>query len=264
MLNQGGTMKMANDNSFRILDSAFRIGEEWLLTAERVAVHLPTGVAIVADLHLGYAEARRRRGEAVPAECVAELLEPLGRVMRQQAARRLVIAGDLLEDGDCHDALTAFLEWLKQLDVELFALVPGNHDAGLEAVSVTRSLTLPIRREGVMLGGWRIVHGEGRLPDAPLVHGHEHPCLRWSPKKRAIRPRFLGSRIAPWAIEGPCYLTAAQRLILPAYSSEAAGVNILSQRRWRNFRCHVIAGDRVLDLGEVSTLRHRLSAAGST
>lgn len=254
---------MANDNSFCILHSAFCLGEEWLLTAERVAVHLPTGVAVVADLHLGYAEARRCRGEAVPEDSMAELLEPLGRVLHRQGTRRLVIAGDLLEDGNCHETLTAFLEWLNQHDVELLAIVPGNHDVGLETFSATGQLTLPIRREGVMLAGWKIVHGEGRLPDAPVVHGHEHPHLRWSPKSRAIRPRHAGSRIAPCAIEGPCYLTGSQRLILPAYSQEAAGVNILSQRRWRSFRCHIVAGDRVLDLGELSTLRYRLSAASS-
>ncbi len=232
---------------------------DWLLTAERVAVHLPTRTAVIADPHLGYAEARRSQGEAVPLDSVAELLEPLHRVMRQQAARRLVVAGDLLEDGDCHEALTAFLHWLNRSRIEWIAVVPGNHDTGLEVSAAAKSRSL-LHPDGVTLGGWRIVHGEGRLPDGPVVHGHEHPCLRWSPKSRAIRPR-LASRIAPCAIEGPCYLCGPQRLILPAFSAEAAGVNILSARRWRGFRCQVIAGDRVLDLGEVSTLRHRLSAA---
>jgi hypothetical protein len=47
-------------------------------------------------------------------------------------------------------------------------------------------------------------------------------------------------------------------LVLPAFSKEAAGVNFLSMPRWRPFRCHMIAEDRVIDLGEVSTLRGRL------
>ncbi|MHB1426349.1 MAG: metallophosphoesterase [Gemmataceae bacterium] len=236
---------------------------DWLLTPERVAVHLPTRTAVVADLHLGYAEARRRGGDAVPEESVSALLEPLHRVQQRDAARRLVIAGDLLEDGDCRDSLKAFREWLDRSEMDLIAVVPGNHDADLETCCATRRLTLPVRREGVMVGDWRIVHGEGVLPDGPVVHGHDHPCLRWSPKSRALRPRFSPSRVAYAAIDGPCYLTGSQRLILPAFSKEAAGANVLSVRRWRDMRCQVIAGERVLDLGEVATLRRRLSVAAS-
>lgn len=236
-----------------------RVLHDWLLTAERVAVHLPTKTAVVADLHLGYAEARRRRGDAVPSESVIEQLEPLLCVRQQYAARRLIIAGDLLEDGDCREALVAFREWLNRSDMNLIALVPGNHDLCLEECLATRQLTLPVRREDVEVGGWRIVHGEGSLPDAPVVHGHFHPCLRW----KANRPRFARGRFAPETIDGPCYLSGPQRLILPAFSKEAAGVNILSVRHWRGLTCQAIAGDHVLDLGEVSTLRRRLSAVYS-
>ncbi|HTU91252.1 MAG TPA: metallophosphoesterase [Gemmataceae bacterium] len=248
-----------------------RVLHDWLLTPERVAVHLPTRTAVVADLHLGYDEARRRRGDAVPGESMTELLEPLLRVKRQHAARHLVIAGDLLEEGDCREALAAFLEWIDRNSFDLMAVVPGNHDLGLEETSrkckrryKDPSLTLPARTicpQGVMVGGWRIVHGEGLLPDAPVVHGHDHPCLRWLPKSRANRPRFARGRFAPDAIDGPCFLSGPQRLILPAFSKEAAGVNVLSVRRWRALCCHVVAADRVLDLGAVSTLGRRLSAA---
>lgn len=230
-----------------------RVLHEWLLTAERVAVHLPTRTAVVADLHLGYAEARRRRGDAVPAESVPELLEPLRRVKRQHAIRNLIVAGDLLEDGDCHEALTAFLHWLDQNNMDRIVVVPGNHDRGLELLPAAHS-RLALHPQGVLLGDWRIMHDEGALPDAPIVHGHDHPCLRWSPKSRTLRPRFTRSRSAPCAIEAPCYLIGPQRLILPAFSQEAAGVNILSIRRWRGLHCRVIADDRLLDMGEVATL----------
>jgi metallophosphoesterase superfamily enzyme len=235
---------------------------DWLLAPERVAVHLPTRTAVVADLHLGYAEARRRRGEAVPSESVTELLEPLRRVKQQHAARQLVIAGDLLEDGDCRETLADFLEWLDRSEIDRIAVVPGNHDLGLEASLDVKS-RLPVYPQGVEVGEWRILHGEGSLPNIPIVHGHFHPCLRWSPKSRANRPRFTRGRFAPNTIDGPCYLSGPQRLILPAYSKEASGVNILPERCWRALRCHAVAGNRVLDLGEVSTLRRRLNIADS-
>jgi uncharacterized protein len=231
---------------------------EWLLTAQRVVVHLPTRIAVVADLHLGYAEARRRRGEAVPSESVSDILEPLRQVREQHAISRLIVAGDLLEDADCREALAAFLHWLNQCDMELVAIVPGNHDLGLTVPPSARS-RLPLYPQGVMLGDWRIVHGESKLPDGPVVHGHDHPCLRWPPKSRAMRPRFTRGRIARFSIDAPCYLSGPQRLILPAFSKEAAGVNVLSMRRWRALHCQAITDERVLDLGEVSTLRRRLT-----
>jgi putative SbcD/Mre11-related phosphoesterase len=237
---------------------------DWLLTPERVAVHLPTRTAVVADLHLGYAEARCRRGDAVPAESTTELLEPLHGVRQRHGVQRLVIAGDLLEDGECREALEAFRKWLQRSEMDLLAVVPGNHDAGLHERFAAGHLALPVVREGVTVGDWRIVHGDGLMPEVPVVHGHDHPCLRWSPRSRALRPRFAAGRIAPAMIEGPCYLSGRQRLILPAFSQDAAGVNVLSVRRWRGLRCQVIAGDRVVDLGEVSTLRRRLEGEAAT
>jgi metallophosphoesterase superfamily enzyme len=233
---------------------------DWLLTAECAAVHLPTRTAVVADLHLGYAEARRRRGDAVPNESIEELLRPLIRIKQQYATEQIVIAGDLLEEGSCCQALAQFLHWIDQNDMKLLAVVPGNHDRGAEAFAAAKA-RLPLHPEGIDVGGWRILHSEGWSPDIPVVHGHEHPYVRWSPKSRANRPRSARSRFAPNTIDGPCYLSGPRRLILPAFSQEAAGVNILSVRRWRALRCHLVAGNRVIDLGEVSTLGHRLWTA---
>src|SRR5579859_8297865 len=110
-----------------------RVLNDWLLTAERVAVHLPTATAVVADLHLGYAEARRQAGEAIPEEQIDEQLAGLARTMRSHGLRQLVIAGDLFEDGRCHQAGRDFRNWLARTGIELKALVPGNHDAMIES-----------------------------------------------------------------------------------------------------------------------------------
>ena len=48
------------------------VHDEWLLTAQRAAVHLPTATAVIADLHLGYDQVRRRGGEAVPSPFAAD------------------------------------------------------------------------------------------------------------------------------------------------------------------------------------------------
>jgi metallophosphoesterase superfamily enzyme len=237
-----------------------RVLDDWVLTAERVAVHHPSGTAVVADLHLGYAEARQRSGECVPDDAVREQLRGLERVLRQHEARRVVIAGDLLEHRSCCSALAAFGQWVKNSAVELAAIVPGNHDPELtqDEFSLDSSLLYP---QGFPVAGWCVVHGDGIVPEGQVVQGHEHPCLRWAPSSRALRPRVYGDRIAPGAIESACYLVGSQHLVLPAYSREAAGVNVLAVRRWRDYRCCVLAGDRVLDLGVVSGLGRRLSGA---
>ncbi|HVS39430.1 MAG TPA: hypothetical protein VMS17_27985 [Gemmataceae bacterium] len=213
------------------------VHNEWLLTPQRIAVHVPTATAVLADLHLGYNEARRRDGEAVPPIDLAFLLAPLRSVGAAHAVRRIVIAGDLFEAGPIADLAPSFLRCVNAAGMELTAVVPGNHDRGLAA----DAHGLPIHPDGFLVGRWRVVHGDGRAPAGPLIHGHEHPCVRWS------------GRAA-----GPCYLVGEERIVLPAFSEDAAGVNVVNARKWRKYRCGVIAGDRVLDFGELASVQKRL------
>jgi putative SbcD/Mre11-related phosphoesterase len=206
---------------------------DWLLTPQRVAVHLPTRTAVAADLHLGYDQARQRRGEAVPLAGLDDLLHALAVLIPRHGLRRLVIAGDLFEDAAGRALVPDLLRWLAGHDLELVGVVPGNHDRGLERAGPA----LPLCPDGVCLGEWRVVHGDGALPPGRLVLGHFHPCLRWSGR-----------------LSAPCYLVSEERVVLPAFSPDAAGVNVLGARRWRDYRCAVVAGDAVLDFGEVSRL----------
>ncbi len=206
------------------------VHSDWLLTAERAAIHQPTATAVIADLHLGYNEARQRGGEAVPRVRLNDLLTPLVDRLVVQQVRRLVIAGDLFEDARSDSVASELLDWLGTVEVELAGVVPGNHDRGLEW-GASRLPTFP---EGIRLGRWRVVHGDGELPAEPLVLGHFHPCLRWERRLTA-----------------PCYLVGPDRLVLPAFSADAAGVNVLGQNRWRCYRAYAIAGDKVLDFGEI-------------
>jgi putative SbcD/Mre11-related phosphoesterase len=206
--------------------------DEWLLTAQRAAVHLPSGAAVVADVHLGYGEARRQGGDAVPLADPADALAPLLPLVGRHTLRSLVIAGDLFEAGAREELVDALVAWCERASLAL-AVVPGNHDRGMSKIA----RRLPLHPDGVTLGRWRVVHGDAALPAGAVVQGHEHPWARWS--------RRVG---------GPCFLVSADRLVLPAFSRDAAGVNVLGDRRWAEFRCCVVAGDRVLDFGEVKGL----------
>lgn len=208
-----------------------RVHADWLLTPARVAVHVPTATAALADLHLGYDQARRRGGDAVPLASLEDRLAPLARVIAGHDVRRLVIAGDLFEEAYCPDIAEELVDWLKRARVELAGLVPGNHDRGLAG-------RMPLFPEGYRLDDWLVVHGDRKASRGRLVLGHWHPCVRVRSRRSAA-----------------CYLTRADRLVLPAFSDDAAGVNVLRDSRWRGYRCHAIAGDEVLDLGPVARLR---------
>jgi metallophosphoesterase superfamily enzyme len=211
-----------------------RVLDDWLLTPGRVAVHLPTGTAVAADLHLGYDRVRRRNGEAVPLRPLRDELLPLALALRAYGLTRLVVAGDLFEDGRVErESMTdELMEWLDSETVELVGVVPGNHDRGLGECERLR-----ICKEGIVLGRWLVVHGDGDRPDGPFVQGHEHPWFRWRP-----------------GVEGACYLVGDDHLVLPACSADAAGGNVIGKRRWGEYRCCVIAGGEVLDFGVLARL----------
>jgi uncharacterized protein len=208
--------------------------DEWLLTPERVAVHRPSRTAVVADLHLGYDRARRRGGDAVPGVPVAARMAGPLAALRRHGLTRLAVAGDLLEDGRCRDVLDEFRAWLAGAGIEVVGIAPGNHDGP----ALLTAADLPVFPDGFDLGGWRVVHGDGTLPPGRVVQGHEHPRARWR-----------------GGVGGPCYLVGTERLVLPACSADAAGVNVIGVRAWRAFRCCVVAGDQVLDFGPLADLR---------
>lgn len=160
----------------------------------------------------------------------------MGDLLRREKVRGLAIAGDLFEDGRYQrdEMVEEFLAWVGEVGVELVGVVPGNHDRGLGATS------LPLCPEGIALGGWRIVHGDGPPGDGAIVQGHEHPYLRFGP-----------------GVEGPCYLVRSGHVVLPAYSKDAAGGNVLGKARWLRYGCCAIAGERVLDFGEIAQLAIR-------
>ncbi len=212
-----------------------RIHEDWLLTPQRAALHEPTGTLVIADVHLGYGRSRQTRGDAVPEVLVADDLAPLADLASM--ARRLLIAGDLFEAGYEEHLADQLTTWCHGVGLELLGLVPGNHDR-----LVAERPGLALHPEGFLLGKWRILHGDRPLPSEPCVQGHEHPCLRVSGR-----------------VQAPCYLVGPDRLVLPAFSPEAAGVGVIGDRRWAGFRCLAIVGDEILDFGDPVELRARLN-----
>jgi len=221
---------------------ALSVFDDWFLTPQRAAVHRPTATAVIADPHLGYNRARQRSGEAIPSVTMEGLLAALRTLAFEHHIQQLVIAGDLVENRAGLPAVNELLAGLEQLHIALAAVVPGNHDRGLTA----KFPQFTVCQEGIEIGGWRVLHGDGRLPRARIVQGHVHPCIR------------LAGQTAP------CFLVSERRIVLPAFSADAAGVNVLRQAGWSRYRCGVVAGPQVLDFGRVADLKRKTASLRSS
>lgn len=211
--------------------------DDWLLTAERVAVHRPTNTAVIADMHLGYVTARRGDGEAVPHFGEVERLDYLSQMLELLQVKNVVIAGDMVESArHGHEAAS---NWVAELAAKNIVthLVPGNHDQGLEDIE-----SLRLHPEGYALGEWLVIHDVEWDNPRCIVHGHLHPSLR--------------SATLPG--EAPCYLQTDRRLLLPAWSEHAAGVSVLGLSEWHEANCHGIVGTQVIALGKVDKLAKQL------
>jgi len=198
--------------------------EDWRLLPQRVALHEPSATAALADAHLGYSAARQRLGDAIPWRDVAQELQPLCDAAKKHDLRRLFVAGDLFERGYEEPIHRQFLDFLDRLRIDFLGLVPGNHDRGLDKAV----LALPLFPEGCNLEGWRIVHGDQPIGGAHVVMGHWHPATHWKRRKM------------------PCFLTRGRHLVLPAFSLDAAGVEVHNEPRWQHWNCYAIDGNEIV------------------
>jgi metallophosphoesterase superfamily enzyme len=210
---------------------------DWLLTPSRAAFHVPSRTAVVADLHLDYAAMRQTVGEAVPVIDPQRFWDRLHALVTAYRVDRLVVAGDLVENARCLDTARQLAFWLAGRGIA-FELVPGNHDRGLPALP-----GMTILCHGLQLGGWHIVHEADPSCGSPQVTGHIHPVVR-------------GLGVAGTAA---CYLVSPQGIVLPAFSDEAAGLDVRRVADWRNANCYAIVEEAVCDLGLVRDLGMRRS-----
>ena len=183
------------------------ITSEITLIGEGAAWLPHAATLVVADVHLGYARAARRRGGYLPAAESAEAAaDRVLAAARRVGATRLVIAGDLrhsthdVDDGERAD-VRAFRARLASLDrVELVA---GNHDRGDDEMT-------PSAR----IGSVSVVHAPPTsAPDHWVICGHLHPTVTLRDETGA------GARY-------PCALVGASIIVLPAFSAWAGGVAV--------------------------------------
>lgn len=214
----------------------------WLLAPEGAIVRPDQGLVVVSDLHLGYE--RARASDFLPEVSRHEIRRGLLRLFERSKAKKLVLAGDLVESRVAvrggWSILDDFLDWVDGQGVET-VLLAGNHDpVGDRRFS-----------ECLLVDGWLIHHGDRRMGlkkrgAKAWVVGHWHPALHW--RGRSYR----------------AFLSSAEGIVMPAFTNDAAGVDILSRKpfqasSWANFRCHICQSDQVLDFGMLGELQKRLN-----
>lgn len=165
--------------------------------------------ALVADTHLGYAWAQRRRGELGPVVegGVGAKLEAL--LVELQPAC-LAIIGDLVHAPRPDPEERRHIERIVRMLTERtrVVLVPGNHDRGFVADFPDLPLDVVEEWSG---SGITAVHGHRPSRPAPhLVIGHLHPAV-------VVRDDAGASQKIPVFLVGP------KATVLPAFSPFAAG-----------------------------------------
>lgn len=213
-----------------------------------------TQTVLIADTHLGYGWAQRRRGELGPLADETTRQKLLA-FLEQVAPKRIVFLGDLVHaPRPCAEER----EWIERLLCDLSSRaelisVRGNHDRAF----AREFPHLPVRTmDRWCEGGCIAVHGD-RLPDTlpdghMLVMGHLHPAL-------PIRDA------AGAAQKLPVFLANSTCVLLPAFSPFAGGYDLLCGLPDQllplfgnePIRAVACTGKRVADLGHLDQLIER-------
>ncbi len=219
--------------------------EPWTLSALGALVDPQAGLAVIADVHLGYEWARAAGGDMVPPHSLVETRERLERLLAVCRITTLIVAGDLVESSrPCPRTardVRALREWLTENHIELI-LVRGNHDVRVGS---------GVRTEARWTHhDWVITHGHRAIPnDVMAIYGHYHPALK------------VGSHTAP------CFLVSGRSISLPAFSGNAAGLDLataplppgLVRDHESEMSCIATTGREVLDFGPLERLRDALA-----
>lgn len=170
----------------------------------RLAVWLKSiRVLVVADLHWGYAAAHRARGNLLPLWGDDDLQHRLLDLLSDYEPEEMIWLGDIVHAAEGAAAADAFLR--RAPARARITVVAGNHDRRWPGATA-RSL----RR-----GPYFLHHGDSalRVPDGCVeVIGHHHPAFSWADG-------------AGGHLKVPALVATADRVILPAFSPWAAGVD---------------------------------------
>lgn len=199
--------------------------DDSLVLDPRKAVWFPRDRTLaVADLHLGYSWIHRTAGNLLPVGISDDTAARLVHLVEEYRPMRLVVLGDIVHRAAPIPALVEALSGLLKAVEKwcLVTLLAGNHDAALGGLLARCQWRGELMREWygcdfILMHGDADADASKRLACAKrdgrrIVIGHEHPAIR------------LGDGVATSA-KCPCFLLGDALVILPAFSSWAAGTD---------------------------------------
>jgi len=188
------------------------------------ALYIPEeSTALIADLHLGYAWAQRRRGQLGP---VADggSVEKFRALLEELEPRRVVLLGDVYHAPKPSAGERRLVEEALGLVRGELAIVRGNHDRALLR-DFGKAPIAEWRCDGVVA-----VHGDREIEtDDFVVMGHLHPVAR-------VRDHAGASRRVP------VFWLSERRLVLPAFTPFSSGAPV------RGGRMFAATGKRVVPM----------------
>lgn len=152
-------------------------GRPLTLLPERAAFDPESRTLLVADAHLGKAQAFRRLGVPVPGGTTANNLQTLSRLVERTQARGIVFLGDLLHarHGRSPAVLEAVARWCASHEGLALRLVRGNHDS--RAGDPPPDWGVDVVDEPWPLGPWALCHHPDPVAGAYVLAGHLHPAV---------------------------------------------------------------------------------------
>lgn len=172
-------------------------------------------ILLVADAHLGKAQAFRSLGVPVPSGTTAENLRRLSDLIEQTRPREVVFLGDLLHarQGQTRATMDAVQAWRAQHGRLTLRLVRGNHDS--RAGDPPPQWRIAVVDEPWVVDGWALCHHPRPVSGAYALAGHDHPGVT------------IGSGVDRLRL--PCFHVGASFTVLPAFG-EFTGLHAIRRR----------------------------------
>ena len=225
----------------RISESWKQGPDRWFFTPEGALIRPDDGTLVIADLHLGYEATRAQAGDFLPNQSLKEIQHRLSGLFQKIKVQNLVIAGDVTESQAAFKGritiLDQFLNWVGDQNVETL-IVAGNHDR-----PSSPSHTF---QDQVVMDAWLIHHGHKKYNFRELackgeIVGHWHPVIKW--QGRTFR----------------AFLSSPERIVLPAFSGDAAGLDLLSSNIFQKssipYECWACSDSSVINFGKIQAIR---------
>ncbi len=179
-------------------------GERVSLFADRALFWPRESALLIADLHLGKADAFRVAGIALPSGGTRHDLDRLTALIERTHANRLIVLGDMLHaSAKTKRWRETWDAWRAQHSTVRIDVIAGNHDRAL----IEANLDIEHHTHALAIAPFLLRHVPGHVDDAHVICGHVHPVVRL--------PRLIGR----W----PAFVLGERQTILPSFSAFTGG-----------------------------------------